>query len=490
MRKPEPAPRPKMAPLPILPVFFKLDNRLVLLAGDGEEAAWKAELLLAAGAILRIAAVHPCKALQELMRAHGDRCIFLNRSWRPNDFDDAALAVGVFSDAGEARKFAATGRVSGAPVNLIDRPEACDFQFGSIVNRSPVVVSISTNGAAPALAQEIRSRIEALLHPAVADWACAAARLRAALARRLPLAKARLAFWRRFADAAFVEASSEIEETIERLLANESDGAGRVTIVGAGPGAAEHLTIQAVRALQSADVILFDDLVSDEVLEFVRREARRIAVGKRGGRRSCRQDDINETMLRLAKQGKRVVRLKSGDPMIFGRAGEEIAALEAAGIAVEIIPGVTAALAAAARLKVSLTHRDEAHGVKFVTAHSRDGALPAIDWRACADPGVTLMVYMGARMAPALARRLLAEGLAPETPAVVAEAVSRPRETFSRTSLAGLLDAEIETGEPVLLGIGTVFRRKEKNMNKNNSINDKTSGLPQSDRMAARRIRA
>jgi uroporphyrin-III C-methyltransferase/precorrin-2 dehydrogenase/sirohydrochlorin ferrochelatase len=237
-------------------------------------------------------------------------------------------------------------------------------------------------------------------------------------------------------------------------------GFGSVALVGAGPGDPELLTLKAVRVLQSADVVLFDALVSDGVLDLVRREARCLAVGKRGGRVSCRQQDINDLMVKLARQGKRVVRLKAGDPTIFGRAGEEIAQLAAAGIPFEIVPGVTAGLAAAAALGVSLTHRDRAHSVRFVTAHSKNGGLPDdLDWRGLADAETSLVFYMAGRTGPAAARRLMAEGLPVSTPAVVMASVSRPDEERWAGTLAafGAGQCSVGRGHPVLLCIGRVF---------------------------------
>jgi uroporphyrin-III C-methyltransferase/precorrin-2 dehydrogenase/sirohydrochlorin ferrochelatase len=237
-------------------------------------------------------------------------------------------------------------------------------------------------------------------------------------------------------------------------------GTGSVVLVGAGPGDPELLTLKAVRMLQSADVVLFDALVSDGVLELVRREARCLAVGKRGGRASCRQQDINDLMVRLARRGKRVVRLKAGDPMIFGRAGEEIARLEAAGIPVEIVPGITAGLAAAAALGVSLTHRDHAHSVRFVTGHSKDGGLPeGLDWQGLADRETSLVFYMAGRTGAAVAQRLIAAGLPPATPVVAMASVSRPDETRWAGTLSALAaeGCHADGDKPVLLGIGRVF---------------------------------
>lgn len=235
---------------------------------------------------------------------------------------------------------------------------------------------------------------------------------------------------------------------------------GRVTLVGAGPGDPELLTLKAVRAMQEADVILFDALVSQEILAFARSTAKRLLVGKRGHRPSCRQEDINGLMLKLARLGKHVVRLKSGDPCLFGRAGEEIAHLEAAGVSVSIVPGITSASAMASLLNVSLTHRQHAHSVRFVTGHAKDGAMPNdLDWRGMADPSTTLVVYMGGRTGAAIGQRLIAEGLTAATPCVVASSISRPEETRGFGTLGELANGALQCvcDEPILIGIGAVF---------------------------------
>ncbi len=320
------------------------------------------------------------------------------------------------------------------PANVIDKPAFCQFQFGSIVNRSPVIVSISTDGAAPILAQAIRQRIETLLPASLKQWAGLAHSLREAVNRRLSPGAARRLFWERFVASCMTTNEPPTDETADDLLATADQIAtaprsGSVTLVGAGPGDAELLTLKAMRALQAADVILFDDLVSAEVLELARREAKRFLVGKRGGRESCRQEDINDMMVRFAKSGKRVVRLKSGDPMIFGRAGEEIARLESEGIPVEVVPGITAASAMAASLKTSLTNRDHAQQVRFVTGHSRHNALPrTVNWASLAEPNQTSVFYMGGRMAGQIEERLRENGMQANTPVVVMSSVSRARQ--------------------------------------------------------------
>lgn len=231
---------------------------------------------------------------------------------------------------------------------------------------------------------------------------------------------------------------------------------GKVTLVGAGPGDPDLLTIGAVKALKSADIILFDSLVCSEILEYAKDTAQTMLVGKRGGRPSCRQEDINALMIKLARKGKHVVRLKSGDPMIFGRGGEEIDILKRSGIGVSVIPGITAASALASRVNISLTHRDCAQAVKYITAHSRKGELPEHDWRSCADGRTTLMIYMGARTAPSLAKELMEFGLPKTTPVLIAKGVSWASEEISYCRLCELTDA-VERSSPVLLGIGHVF---------------------------------
>ncbi len=451
--------------LAVLPVFLSLDGKDVLVAGGTEAAAWKAELLHAAGARVQVAAAGPCAGMAALLAAHGadGGIVATAPDWRDLSLDGFHLAVADL-EGEDAAGFATAARAAGVPVNVVDRPELCAFQFGSIVNRSPVVVGISTDGAAPVLAQAIRRRIETVLPRHLAAWGALAARVRRTVAARLPVAAMRRAFWERFADRAFAAGSGpSVEDEAEAFASCGGPAGGRVTLVGAGPGDPEYLTLKGMRALQSADVILFDDLVSAELLEFARREAKRMLVGKRGGRESCRQEDINALMLSFARQGKRVVRLKAGDPSVFGRSGEEIAFLERAGIAVDVVAGITTASAMAAGLKTSLTHRDCAQSVRFVTGHSRQGRLPeTLDWRAVADPTTTTVFYMGGRTAPEIAGRLMGEGMSPETPVVITANVSRADERRWAGPLSAMARGigGIGYDDPVIIGIGRVFAQQ------------------------------
>lgn len=470
-RRPADAAPARMGPLAKLPIFLDLAGKRAIVAGGTAAAAWKAELLAAAGADVDVYATELEPEMEALIErgAASGKVIHRPQGWSVTSFDGAACALADAATASEAHAFYCAARAAGVPVNVIDKPAFCQFQFGSIVNRSPVVVGISTDGAAPILGQAIRRRIETLLPPALAAWGELAKSIRETVMDRLAKGAPRRTFWDKFAERAFGPAPSAMDRDSTLRLVDEiatgaaANAAGRVTLVGAGPGDAELLTLKAVRALQSADVILFDDLVSADVIELARREAKRMMVGKRGGKRSCAQDSINGLMVKLARQGKHVVRLKAGDPMIFGRAGEEIAELEAAGIGVDVVPGITAALAFAAALGVSLTHRDLAHSVRFVTGHSRHGDLPAdLDWRGLADPQTTTIFYMGGRTAKRIAARLISEGLAGSTPVIAVSAVSRPDETRVCLSLRELERGGTGLGDrgPILIGIGQVFARQ------------------------------
>ncbi len=373
----------RMAPLARLPVFFALAGRRVVLAGGSEAASWKAELLSAAGAEVEIFATEPCEDLLALAAdPPGGPVRLVARDWTAADLAGAALAIGAIEDDAEGERFAAAARAAGVPVNVVDKPAFCDFAFGAIVNRSPLVVGISTDGAAPVFGQAVRAKIEAVIPQGFKRWAEAARGWRPSVVR--PLAQPSRpppllgALHRGRTGDAGSRAHPALRDGLLARAENERGEASRgsVTLVGAGPGDPELLTLKAVRVLQSADVVLYDDLVAPAVLDVARREARKMLVGKTGYKPSCKQDDINALMVSLAKQGKRVVRLKGGDPMVFGRAGEEISAARNAGIPVEVVPGISAAQGASSRLAVSLTHRDHARRLQFITAHARDGKLP------------------------------------------------------------------------------------------------------------------
>ncbi len=463
---------PRMEPLARLPVFFGLAGKRAVIAGGTPAAAWKAELLAAAGAKVEVFAPDACEELRavaaqpphpELSSDAVNAMVIHARAWQAGDLAGAAIAVGAFAADGEAGAFAAAARAAGVPVNVIDKPAFCDFSFGSIVNRSPLVIGISTDGAAPVFAQAIRAKLEALIPLGFARWAAAARRWRRAVQTSGLSFPARRRFWQVFTAQAVNHPDREpLAADFDAYMALTREGSaaaenGSVTLVGAGPGDPELLTLRAVRALQSADVILIDDLVAPGVLDFARREAKKMLVGKTGYGPSCKQEEINALMISLAKAGKRVVRLKGGDPMIFGRASEEIDACRLAGIAVEVVPGISAAQGAASRLGISLTHRKVSRRVQYVTGHAADGRLPSdIDWHSLADPTVTTIVYMPGKTIRELADTAIANGLAPDTPTIAVAAATRPEQQVVAGTIADIADRlqqAAPTG-PLLVMIG------------------------------------
>jgi len=467
IRRPIEAPGPRMEPLARLPVFLALEGKRAIVVGEGPAAVWKAELLSAAGARVDVYTIEPSDDLLGLAAAPPLGPIkIVARAYTAADFDGAAVAVGAIEDSAEASRFATAARAAKIPVNVVDRPELCDFTFGAIVNRSPLVVGISTDGASPVFGQAIRAKLEALLPRGFSRWAQAADAWRPKVrALALPF-RARRRFWELFAARAIArpDAPPTLPD-LDALLAHAHGSAqqtGSVILVGAGPGDPELLTLRAVRALQSADVILIDDLVAPELLDFARREAKKLMVGKTGHKPSCKQEEINALMISLAKAGRQVVRLKGGDPGVFARAGEEIAACRSAGIAVEIIPGITAAQAAASRLGISLTHRRHARRLQYITGHGVEGHLPDIDWSSLADPSVTTVVYMPKRTLGDIAAAAVAHGLDPATPACVVADVTRPGETVVRATIgdiASRVDAHALAG-PAVMMIGWVLGLK------------------------------
>ncbi|MGD0418748.1 MAG: SAM-dependent methyltransferase [Xanthobacteraceae bacterium] len=329
-----------MSPLARLPIFFALDGKRGIVAGGGAAAAWKAELLSAAGARVDVFAPEPTDDMRARAAAQPAGAITLHeRAWQPADCGGAAIAIAECADDAEAAAFAAAARAAGVPVNVIDRSAFCDFAFGAIVNRSPLVIGISTDGAAPVVGQAIRARIETLIPNGFARWAEAARNWRPRVQALALSFRGRRNFWERFADRAIAAPdTAPTEADLAALLApTHTAEAGSIVVVGAGPGDPEMLTLRAVRALQSADVIVFDDRVSPAILDFARREAKKMLVGTDVN--SSRQDAAAGLMIALARAGRRVVRLKGGD----APAVAEIAACRAAGIAVEVVPGVTPA---------------------------------------------------------------------------------------------------------------------------------------------------
>jgi uroporphyrin-III C-methyltransferase/precorrin-2 dehydrogenase/sirohydrochlorin ferrochelatase len=444
--------------LAFFPISFAVADRPIALIGGGEKALRKLRLLARSAATIHLHATEPSLALRNA--AAKLRAVLHSETPTEADLRHCALIVVACDDAAEETNAARLARSVGVPVNVVDRLDLSDFTFPAIVDRSPIAIAIATDGTAPVLAQKLRSRIESMLPPRFGLLGVAAASLRDAVRRRLPDADARRRFWSAFFDGPAADAAitGDIADA-RRIGLRELDAVqatpprGSVALVGAGPGAADLLTLRAQRLLQEADALVHDALVTEDVLSMARRDATRIPVGKRKGRPSTPQCEINALLIRLAGEGRRVVRLKSGDPTVFARAGEEIDSLRASGVSVEIVPGVTAALAAAADLCLSLTHRQHASELIFATGHEAEPGRSS-NWARAAAAGATLALYMSRSVADRVARLLLDAGLSPATPAFAVERAGQPdRKIYSGNvgRLEKLADACGSDGPTILL---------------------------------------
>jgi uroporphyrin-III C-methyltransferase/precorrin-2 dehydrogenase/sirohydrochlorin ferrochelatase len=444
-----------------LPIFLKIAGRKALVVGGGPVAARKVAWLREAGARVTIVAPKTTAALAELARA-------ATIEWRAREFVAAdlrghALVIAATNDAALNRRIHLLANDANLPVNVVDCPELCSFIVPSIVDRSPVVIAISSGGAAPVLARLLRARLEALLPQALGRLARLAAGFRKRVKARLPDAAARRRFWEGVFSDSMTERLSgagDGERALTGLLddaAAERARPGMVYLVGAGPGDPDLLTLRALRLLQQADVVLHDKLVAPAILDLVRRDAERIDVGRRSGDHAHTQDDTNALMVELARAGRQVVRLKAGDPFIFGRGGEELEYLAAHGVAFQIVPGITAALGCAAYAGIPLTHRDHAQSCLFVTARSAAGELD-LDFPSLVRPHQTAVVYMGLRALPGLVARLREHGLDPATQIAVIENGTRGSQRVLTSTLDGVAvaaQASSMTG-PALIIIGSV----------------------------------
>jgi uroporphyrin-III C-methyltransferase/precorrin-2 dehydrogenase/sirohydrochlorin ferrochelatase len=430
------------------PMFLKMAGRDVVIVGGGEQAAQKTRLMLKTEARLILLAPVLDEELQALVDT--GRAVHDAGAIGPAHFADAALVFIATGCPGLDAAVHALAKAAGAVVNVVDQPALCDALTPSIVDRDPVVVAIGTEGAAPVLARQIKTRIETMLEPRLGEFASLAGRMRDAVAQRVPR-EGRRAFWRwafsetprrMHAAGAERDAARALKDAIAGGGAPDADALGVISLVGAGPGSADLLTMRAVQRLQEADIIFYDRLVDPAVLELARRDAERVYVGKAVGACAWPQERIDAIIVTAAKQGKRVVRLKSGDPCVFGRASEELAAARAAGLTVEIVPGVTAATAAAASIGQSLTERGQTDRLVFATGTCRDGD-EAPDWGRILTPGTALALYMGVRKAAEIQHSLLESGLPPESIVEIISAAS----TVNERHVSARIDALAETIE-------------------------------------------
>ncbi|TPL46925.1 uroporphyrinogen-III C-methyltransferase [Mesorhizobium sp. B2-4-4] len=448
---PQPAPK-----LNAFPVFVRVEGEAVTIVGGGDEALAKARLLGQSSATLRIVAESASPDMLGFIAQSGATHIV---AYEASRLEGSVMVFAASGDEALDRRVVQDARRLGIPVNAVDRPELCDFFTPALVNRAPVAIAIGTEGAGPVLAQMLRARIDRMLSPSLGRLAALAASFRAA-AESLPRGNSRRRFWSEFfggAPARAVEAGklSQAHDAAADLLRSAASASGHIALVGAGPGAEDLLTLRAHRLLMEADVIVHDALVPEAVVAMGRRDAERLAVGKRKGCHTKSQAEINALLVELGREGKRVVRLKSGDPLVFGRAGEEMAALRDAGIAYEVVPGVTAAFAAAADFELPLTLRGVSSSMVFTTGHDLKGnSLP--DWAKLAISGATVAVYMGRSVAAEVAGRLIEAGLSPDTAVAVVENASLGNRRRFHGTLADLpsLEARSDLSGPVMTIIG------------------------------------
>lgn len=425
------------------PIFMDLRGRQALVVGEGEAASRKADALRSAGAL-----VHATPLFE------------------PADLEGVAIAIGADAPDAMLQALSEAAKARGIPVNIVDRPALCTYITPSVVDRAPLQIAVSSGGAAPVLARLLRARIEAMIPPAYGRLATLAERWKERVRARLPDVTLRRrvlerALSGRVADLVLAGQDAAAEAQFEREMAEDPSQLGIVYLVGAGPGAADLLTLRAQRLLGEADVIVHDRLVTPEVLDMARRDAERILVGKARANHTMPQEDINCLLVKLGQEGKKVIRLKGGDPYIFGRGGEETEALAAAGVAFEVVPGITAALACAASANIPLTHRDATQTVTFATGHQRGETLD-LDFAWLARGG-TLAIYMGLHTLPALRDGLFGGGLDPATPAALIERGGRPEQRVLRGTLDELV-AQAQawsTGGPTLTLVGAVTGRNK-----------------------------
>jgi uroporphyrin-III C-methyltransferase/precorrin-2 dehydrogenase/sirohydrochlorin ferrochelatase len=438
------------------PIFVAVDRKAPLVVGGGELAAVKTRLLLKRAPSVEVAAESVVPALAALVQE--GRVTLLQPLPGVDQVRGRPLVVAATGEDEEDARVAAIARALGVPVNVPDKPALCSFVMPAIVDRGEVTIAIGTEGAAPVLAQRLRAWLERELPLRLDRLARLAREFRDGVAEKLPAGRARRKFWEAIFDGDASEAVLSGDEADARRLIGEAiekaaalqATPGRVLLVGAGPGDPDLLTLKAVWALKAADVILYDRLAGTKVLEHARREAELIPVGKAKGAHSVPQEKIQALMIEHASAGKTVVRLKGGDPLVFGRAGEEIAALRAAGIDIEIVPGITASLAAAASLRIPLTHRDVSHSVTFISGQEAGGGDPGfahLDFAALKPGQNTLVVYMGVATAGLIAHRLLDAGWVAATPVIAVENASREDERRIAFTLAEL------AAEPERLGL-------------------------------------
>ena len=451
-----------------LPISLAVKGKPCVVIGGGATAQRKVSSLLRAGAAVTVVSPRMSEDLERQARTGEIR--HLARRFEPVDILGAKLVIAATDDRVVNRRIAELAGEQGTPVNVVDDPDACTFLLPSIIDRDPVVVAVSTGKASPVLARLLRARLGSLIPAGYGRLGELCGRYRDRVKARFSDERDRRRFWDRVLQGAVAERIfsgqwEEADAAIERELAPGAldEDMGEVYLVGAGPGDPDLLTFRALRLMQQADVVVYDRLVAEPILNMTRRDARRVYVGKERNNHTMRQEDINHLLADLARDGHRVLRLKGGDPFIFGRGGEEIDTLAAAGIPFQVVPGITAASGCATYTGIPLTHRDYAQSVTFVTGHLKDGTMN-LNWPQLAQPGQTVVFYMGLVGLPIIVRELIAHGAAPELPvALVQQGTTQMQRVYSGT-LASIMEV-VENDPPkppTLIIVGEVVKLRDK----------------------------
>ncbi len=451
-----------------LPLFLNIKGRVCLVIGGGEVAARKVSLLLKAGAKVKVVAPDLCDELKKLLDKRKISCRL--GTYESEDLEECRLAIAATDDGQINHLVSLEADKRGIPVNVVDQPDLCTFIVPSIVDRSPVVAAVSTGGASPILARLIRTRLETLIPAGYGRLAELANRFRGQVKARFGKSVDRRRFWERVLSGSIAERvlsghMKDAEIALEKALSAEGEDGdlGEVYLVGGGPGDPDLVSFRALRLMQQADVVVYDRLIAKAILEMTRKDAQRIYVGKERDQHAMRQEEINQLLVRLAKQGKRVVRLKGGDPFIFGRGGEEIDTLSDQGVPFQVVPAVTAASGCAAYAGIPLTHREFAQSVTFVTGHLKDGTMN-LNWSQLAQPNQTIVFYMGLLGLPVICEKLIAHGFTADKPvALVQQGTTNQQRVFTGTleTIQEIVERE-KPKPPTLIIVGEVVKLQDK----------------------------
>lgn len=452
-----------------LPIFIQIKHRPCLVVGGGSIAARKVALLRKAQADVTVVSPDICEELQKL---NADGLIqHIKREFEELDLETCAVVIAATDQRPVNEHVSGLAHKLRLPVNVVDNPDLCSFIMPSIIDRSPVVIAVSTGGSSPVLARLIRTKLEGSIPAAYGRLAKLVEGFRDKVKTAFPNVESRRGFWEKIlegkvAELVFTGHEDEAQQVLTKAIdaqAENPETPGEVFLVGAGPGDPDLLTFRALRLMQQADVVVYDRLVSPAIMEMVRRDAEIVYVGKERDKHIMQQENINQLLVRLAKEGKRVLRLKGGDPFIFGRGGEEIELLAQEGVAFQVVPGITAANGCSAYAGIPLTHRDYAQSCVFVTGHLKDGSVD-LNWKALAHPHQTVVFYMGLHGAPTLCKEMIAHGLPASTPVALVEQGTTPQQRVYIATLDTLLEviASKDIKPPTLIIVGEVVTLHEK----------------------------